>query len=144
MARAVGMSESSVRRIISSLIAKKYISKCTYKGRRGYTTAPSIAPTYISPGKMSPTPPIDKNDEIGAASGIFYTDIKPKYTYKTTGNKDIVRLTYEQYRKLLTLVDRETLHSYVCKLELLILNKGYRTFNPYKTIKKWILEDHAV
>ena len=47
-------------------------------------------------------------------------------------------------KKLLELVSSEVLTAYVTKLELLIRDKDYRTYSPYKTIKKWIYEDAAV
>ena len=53
-------------------------------------------------------------------------------------------MTEEQYKSLLKLVDSEVLFVYLRRLELLIRDKGYRTFSPYKTIKKWIKEDTEV
>ena len=143
MARAVGMSESSVRRIISRLLSKKYITACTYSGRRGYKATPRTSPVYVSTAKGPSPPSTDKSGETAATDGNF-TTVKPKYTYRTVGRRDMLRITNEQYQKLLTLTDSETIQAYACKLELLIMDNGYRTFSPYKTIKKWILEDHAV
>ena len=65
----------------------------------------------------------------------------PKYTFISFGREDIVHMTKEQYESLLRLVDQDKLAAYVRKLELLMMNQGYRTFNPCLTIKKWILAD---
>ena len=69
---------------------------------------------------------------------------RPKYVFHSFGYEGIVGLTAEQYRRLLRLVDCERLHAYITKLQGLILEKGYRSYNHYKTLKKWILEDTAV
>ena len=65
----------------------------------------------------------------------------PKYVFHSVSRDKIVQMTDEQYKKLLELVESDVLTAYIRKLELLIKNEGYRTFSPYKTIKRWILED---
>lgn len=69
---------------------------------------------------------------------------RPKYKFYKVGRNELVSMTDEQYEKLLKLVDSEVLFAYLRRLELLIRDKGYRTFSPYKTIKKWIKEDTEV
>ena len=128
---------------ISLLISKKYITACTYSGRRGYKATPRTSPLYVSTAKGPFPPSTDKSGETAATDGNF-TTVKPKYTSRPVGRRDMLRITNAQYQKLLTLTDSETIQAYACKLELLIMDNGYRTFSPYKTIKKWILEDHAV
>ena len=65
----------------------------------------------------------------------------PKYVFHSVSRDKIVQMTDEQYKKLLELVESDVLTAYIRKLVLLIKNEGYRTFSPYKTIKRWILED---
>lgn len=91
-------------------------------------------------------PPYERVREEGLDVTEWLTERapRPKYVFHTFGYEGIVGLTAEQYRRLLRLVDCEKLHVYITKLQTLILDKGYRSFNHYKTLKKWILEDTAV
>ena len=82
--------------------------------------------------------------EFDLADCLPPEDEPPKYTFHTVGINEIVQMTPEQYKSLLTLVEPEVLTAYTRRLELLIRDKGYRTFNPYKTVKRWITEDSGV
>ena len=126
LARASKLSISTVKRAISSLMSKKYIEECYYGERLGY--------------KAIPTAQGGNKPEVRS----IYPVISPKYTYRSLGKYGIVQMTDEQHQKLLALVKSEQLQAYVRKLEILITDKDYKSFNHYKTIKKWITEDTAV
>ncbi len=147
LARSSGLCESSVRRILSSLLSKKYITECSYGERRGYKTTYPAEPLYCdgtepcSSTEKIPAEPTDgEKAEFDVRDKSLYS-VRPKYTYHCFGRYETVRLTKEQYKSLMTLVEPEIFQVYAHKLEALIMDKGYRTFSPYKTIKKWILED---
>ena len=87
-------------------------------------------PAYVN--ELEDTPPCECPE---------YDVAHPKYKLVCVGNEDLICMTAEQYKKLVELIGREDLHCYIRRLELLILEHGYRTFNPYKTLKKWICDD---
>ena len=147
--RASGLSLSTVRRAILKLSKKKYITECQFCDRRAYKTLVDGEPLchnetepQSSTKKSTSAQGCEEKAEFDIADKNLYT-VRPKYTYHNVGNRGIVSMTPEQYKSLLTLVAPEVLKAYACKLEFLIVNKGYRTFNPYKTIKKWIQEDSS-
>ena len=148
-----GISVSTVKRALSSLGNMGYIEKCKIGERTGYRTTVSELCSETDTDSTAP--------ENGAESllpsphammerGFFAPELLAesvsdhKYEFHTVGRSGIVRMTAEQYKRLLALVGSETLASYVRRLEMLIEKKGYKTFNPYKTIKKWIYSDAGV
>ena len=142
LARAGGMSESTVRRSLLSLLEKNYIARCHCGKRQAYKTTPEadMGESGIEPSESaekSTLPPISDVKE-------FSLPISPRYTRLKFGAHKSIGLTMEQYKSLLTLVNHETIHFYATKLENLILEKNYRTFNPYRTIKRWILDDNSL
>ena len=131
------LSVSTVKRVLLSLMSKKYVEECRYKKRLAYRAVP------IEKEKASDGVPIierkraDTEDEDNDI-------IRPKYIYHALGRLGIVQMTREQHKKLLTLIQPEHLQTYVRKLEILITDKNYKSFNHYRTIKTWITEDTAV
>ena len=86
------------------------------------------------------------DEGVTASSLISKTDpLTPaRYRHYEFGKEGVVFMTSDQYRRLLDLVESDTLQCYIIRLEHLILEKGYRTFSAYKTIKRWIDEDTRV
>lgn len=68
---------------------------------------------------------------------------KPKYAPQGYGRNGLVKMTREQYLKLVSLVTPETLYTYISKLEGYIENGNPRPHSCYKTLKKWITEDFS-
>lgn len=149
---ASGISLSSVVRALDSLVKKGCVEKISYKSRVAYRTladegegAPEdieAPPNYA--GERLPS------GEIMASSGVDPCELicksvgRAKYEFITLGINGLVSMTAEQYRRLVQLVPPESVTAYATKLETLIMKKGYRSFNHYKTIKKWIYEDCGV
>lgn len=150
LASASGTSVSTVKRVISRLLEKKYIEKCQCGERCGYKALRNVKPKAQEASETSLRADSDRTSikphrhRIDMTDSGFYAFEPPKYVYCGIGREGIVSMTPEQHKSLLRLVEPEILQSYTRKLELLIANKGYRTFSPYKTIKKWILEDSSV
>ena len=151
IAKSSGLSISTVKRAISSLLKKKFITRHSESRNQGYKTTEIAKPRVASDAdkpcteaKEKPTAPlkIEKRAEFDISDCISQNP--PKYEYRTIGRNEIVHMTPEQYTKLLTLVEPEVLFAYVRKLEILIKEQNYRTFSPYKTIKEWIHKDAAV
>ena len=147
LASCCGISISTVKRSLLKLLNKGYITECRHKNRRAYKTTEKAEPQTRNTDKSmlsedfpdecsdSPIEDFDITDES------LYTDLRPRFVFYPVGKEGIVYMTAAQYKSLLKLVEPEILRVYTTKLEQLILNKGYRTFNPYKTIRKWIYED---
>ena len=161
MASALGCSTATVKRAIKKLIELGYVEKCSYRGRTSYksTVTSKNDEEMAKAAQESHTPTDEPNNDaerklppkhILDMAGIdvinlLSRDIKrPKYEFHFVGTAGCVSMTAEQYRRLLRLVSPDVLDGYIRKLELLILNKGYRTFNPYKTIRSWILYDTSL
>ena len=69
----------------------------------------------------------------------------PKYKVRSFGVDGLVSLTDEQYDHLLTLVDEETLHDYIRRLELYMLTPSeHHIRNHFKLLCKFINEDFSV
>ena len=151
LARSGGMSVSTVKRSIASLLKKEYITECSYGERRGYKTTPRAEPVacadaeHCTKAAEYPLAPRDtKNDSFDIDNPDLYADLHPKHVYHGVGKDGLIQMTPEQYKSLLKLVESDVLFAYVRKMELLIMDNSYRFSNPYKTIKKWILEDTAL
>ena len=151
LARSTGTSISTVKRLLASLLKKNYIVAISLGRRRGYKTTEIAKPRVVSDAdkpcaeaKEKPTAPTRREKRAEFDIEDCIPQNPPKYEYHTVGRNDIVRMTPEQYKKLLTLVDSEVLFAYMRKLEILIREQGYRTFSPYQTIKGWINKDGAV
>jgi hypothetical protein len=153
LARASGLSVSTVKRAISGLVNKGYIERKLVGKKEGYC---SIEPTGLDRWELDAEgPPNDAERKIPTAKELGEESIdlrdelagkagRPKYEFHCVGMAGLVCMTAEQYKRLLSLVGSETLSGYIRRLELLIEKQGYKTFNPYKTIKRWIFEDAAV
>ncbi|MBQ8372469.1 MAG: helix-turn-helix domain-containing protein [Clostridia bacterium] len=156
LARATGLSLSTVKRALSSLIESGLVERCTEESaggtREGYRTVMKHTPRakeeseYPSndAARSMPSPQVLEKIKRHPAELIESASVRPKYELYRLTHKGIVEMTAEQYKRLLELVSSEVLHSYILRLELLIERTGYKTFNPYKTIRKWILEDCSV
>lgn len=150
LARMSGVSVSTVRRALLALIKKGYIEKFEVGGDTVYRATvdeESIYQKKETDGPSNAAELILDND--GARDADIRESLgkkakKPIYKFHSVGRDGSVSMTAEQYKRLLTLVGSEMLTNYIRRLELLIQKKGYRTFNPYSTIKKWINEDASV
>ena len=151
LARSTGSSVSTVKRSIASLLKKNYIVAISLGRRRGYKTTETMKPSAVSDADKHDAeikqvyPALahrEQKDKFDISDCIPQNP--PKYEYHAVGRNDIVRMTPEQYKKLLTLVNSEVLFAYMRKLEILIRDQGYRTFSPYQTIKSWINKDSTV
>lgn len=90
-----------------------------------------------------PPPHVVEDRELNITRLLGRGAAPPKFEFYQFGRNGFVTMTAGQYRQLLKLVREEQLHAYICRLEELMTEKGYRTFSPYKTLKKWITEDTA-
>ena len=143
IAEVLGVSVSTVKRALSGLINKGYVEKCTVGKRSGYRTTAAAEPKELQAPPNDAQSYIEDSDED--PTELLYRGIgKPKYLFIDVGREGTVFMTAEQYRRLLQLISPEDVSSYVRRLELLIKEKGYRTFSPYKTIRKWIFENAEV
>ncbi len=154
LVEAIGGSISTVKRTLSSLLGKGLIERCKADksegcrdGYRATYTAPTKtieeeedAPSNDAAAKV-PTAIELEDMDMCVADFLEDTTKPPRYELLPVGSEGIVAMTAEQHKRLIELVGSEELHAYVRRLELLMLNKGYRTFNPYKTIKKWIYDN---
>ena len=152
LAALSGLSKRSVLRVLASLMENKHIEKVAHGDGEGYRCTPVMIDGVIA--VVDEDEDEDEDDgSVTAPDGEEETDIReilgrkakpPKYAFHSVSHNDLVHMTEEQYSKLLELVNSEVLTVYICRLEQMMKNNGYRTFNPYKTIKKWILEDTAL
>lgn len=153
LAEASGLSISTVKRSLSSLLGSALVEKCTVSGKEGYRCTeitedkPACTDSDAPPNDAEealPSPKVMKRLSLCATEFLAKRAARPKYEFHSVGAEDMVAMTAEQYKRLLALVGPEALNSYIRRLEILIRDKGYRTFSPYKTIKKWIYEDAAL
>ena len=98
---------------------------------------------YPTPLSKLPPPHVVEDRELNIVELLGRGAAPPKFEFYQFGRKGFVTMTAGQYRKLLKLVREEQLNAYILRLEQLMTDKGYRTFSPYKTLKKWITEDTA-
>ena len=74
-----------------------------------------------------------------------YGEIYTRYELITTGEEQIVTMSYDQYDALIDQYGMEITEQYVERLEkYLIENLHAKSFSHYATIKKWIEEDFSV
>ncbi len=146
-----GISLSSVRRVLSYLTEKGYIEKCTVGRREGFR-ATAKQQSYAQGFEDMPCNDAEEElppYEILLERGIDVRElipaptVKPKYVFHTIGEEGVVNMTAQQYQALLGLVDEDKLSAYVRRLELMVVDSGFKIYNSYKTIKKWIAEDAA-
>lgn len=151
LAAVSGTSESTVKRVLARLKERGYIEKTEKGDKEGYI---AVLPPGVSDEPCdADSPPNDEQrmllkkermEELNIdVRSKIYTE-RPKYEFYTLGRHGFVSMTAGQYKKLTELVSSEVLTAYINKLELLIRDKDYRTYSPYKTIKKWIYEDAAL
>ena len=152
LAQMAASSVSSVKRALSSLLEKGYIEKVPSAIHEGYRTTyeasfeeadiegapPNEAEEELLPREEMEEKGIDPKDCLAMRTG------RPIYEFHPVSRENFVQMTAQQYKTLLKLVRSEVLNTYIRKLELLMIKKGYRAYNPYKTIKKWIYEDTEV
>lgn len=149
LARACGLSVSTVKRAVARLLNKGYIEEHPSAEHRGYRCTDFIMKNgcehdeYPSNEAEEYLPSINEINERGldVRELIAGDEVRPKYVFHPVSKDGLVMMTSEQYARLLNLVPSELLSSYIRRLELMIKNDGYRTFSAYKTIKRWILED---
>lgn len=150
LAKMSGTSISTVKRALASLLKKGYIEKCAASEHEGYRTAIDEESIYSEKHENEPSNAAEAllRKEVAGKSDIreiLGNKVKnPKYKFHPVGRDGSVTMTAEQYKRLLSLVGSEMLTNYIRRLELLMKNKGYKTFSPYNTIKKWIHEDASV
>lgn len=157
LARATGLSLSTVARALSSLVEAGLIERCTEESargtREGYRTVMEHTPKAKEEEReypnndaahSMPSPQMLEKIRRHPAEFLPNTKARPKYELYPLTRNGIVKMTAEQYKRLHALVGSEVLHLYIIRLELLIERTGYKTFNPYMTIRKWILEDCSV
>ena len=152
LSSASGLSVSTVARVLEKLVNRGYIEKISYKSRVAYRTLADegkcvpedieAPPNYA--GERLPSAAAMERAGVNPHELICETVGRPKYEFIRLGLKDMVSMTAEQYKRLVQLVPPEDVAAYAVKLEMLIEKKGYRSFNHYKTIKKWIYEDCGV
>lgn len=151
LSRVSGTSQSTVKRALARLLEKGYIEKCCVGERDGYRAI------YIEGAEDcedTEAPPNDEENKLPRPSVMRSLDIdirskikpekRPKYEFHPVGRRGYVTMTAEQYKRLLKLVTSDVLTAYISRLEKLIEDNGYKTFSPYKTIKRWIYEDASV
>lgn len=153
LASISGVSLSTVKRALARLLEKGYVERSTAGQREGYCSTQRAEPKNCYFELDEPPndaedelPPMDVIIEEGMNENMLLGNLaqKPKYVFHSLGNEGIVNLTAEQYVRLSQLVDESKLYIYCLLLEKLILEKGYRCRNHYRTIKRWIYEDVAV
>ncbi len=152
LARACGLSLSTVGRVLQKLVEKGCVEKCSYDKRIGYRSTKDAGDCRYDDVEAPPNdaelllPSAERLEKLGlnALDIIDMNSPHPKYEFHNVGRHELVSMTAEQYSRLTKLVAPDKLAVYITKLELLIRDKGYRTFNSYKTIKKWIYEDTGV
>jgi len=68
----------------------------------------------------------------------------PKYEYATFGKTQEIYMTWDQYFALTKLVDDTEVSSYIARLEKFLetIPKGCSPHSHYRTLRKWILQDH--
>lgn len=146
-----GMSLSSVKRVLSYLTEKGYIEKCTVGRKEGYR-ATETRKRYAVDNEDMPSndaeeelPPYDILMERGidVCELIAPPTVKPKYVFHSIGKMGIVNMTAEQYQILLGLVDEDKLVAYISRIESMVMDSGFKIYNSYRTIRKWIAEDAA-
>ena len=150
ISRSCGLSVSTVGRAIRSLVEKRYIEKIKGDYCDGYqsivpgilTVDESYEPMPLNTAELK-LPSMKYMNEKRVHMTQLLPDVeRPKYQMHVVG--DVLEMTAEQYQRLRQLVDEDRLGRYIDRMENLMLEHGYKPFNPYKTIKKWILEDVAV
>ena len=161
LGRKCAISRRTVARKLKSLLEKGYIERVQGGNLEGYRVTKKALPKSKANNEDPEGTPfitiVDyiEEDEEEYEDVCEYTDEEkidirerlascvknPKYVFHSVSRDKIVQMTDEQYKKLLELVESDVLTAYIRKLELLIKNEGYRTFSPYQTIKRWILED---
>ena len=154
LARAVGMSVSTVKRVLQRLIEKEYIEKCCISDRSGYRSTEYCA--SVEDGEYSIVAEDTDDDEeddtyviedkeiidnLGEMDKAFLAVYHPKYTYHSFLRYGVVCMTAQQYRALRKIIDKDRLDDYMRHLEHLIMNGSFKTHSAYKTIKRWALED---
>ena len=152
LAKASGLSTSTVKRAMSSLLEKGYIKKTSMAEEEGYSAVMPVG--ALSDKLEAEGPPNDAERTVYEPDSDDYEDSfeyqlgsrvkNPKYKFHPVSKEGLVFMTAEQYDRLLKLVGQTDLIGYISKLESMMIKQGYRTFSPYKTIKKWIFEDAAV
>ena len=147
-----GISISTVKRALKSLLGKGYIEKTKRNEKKGYRATKTVdtvekpeddAPPNEAEFEVFP----DGYDSEDITSPFDYMNShapRPKYEFHKLGTKTEVKMTTEQYMHLLKLVSPSTLFDYIYKLEELIKHRGFHPKSHYKTIKKWIYEDAGI
>ncbi len=147
LANASGISLSSVKRVLASLLKKGLIKKVRLGGKCSYICVDDIDEIEeCGEGSATLVLPTEVISEKGLSlsSELIVEPSKARYSFLPIGRNGILSMTGEQYNALLSLVDEPSLTAYIHKLEDAVLNKGYRVNNPYKTIRKWIYKDVRV
>lgn len=156
LSEITGLSVSTVKRTLHSLLDMGLIEKLTPGGRVVYRSvitddADIIEDTDIvdeieGPCECDTPEPRKEDNTINKSArekqGERVNTVK--HTFLSLGKDGIIQMTNEQYKKLLSLIDEEHLLAYIRKMEILILAQKYHINNPYKTLVKWIKNDTRV
>lgn len=163
IARRVGVTDRSVRRVLAELCESGYIKRID-GGFEIDTTALHTEADKTSGGTNRQ---VNRTNCQGKAEKTSaYKERDNKYITTTTtnsacardgaemnrfdfaGRSEIVRMTPKQYEILSSLVDGEDLDIYILRLEALMKNTAMKgtlyVHSPYRTIRKWIEEDTSV
>ena len=157
LSRLSGLSISTVKRAIKSLISKNLIEKIIQDGFLSYrivtqkSNPPSIEAELEEQAKNfgkikrkeipSPTVVELYNETL---SDYIPQKGRPTYEFYDITSNGIVQMTPDQYFFLVSLVGEDRLHEYIERLESKVLSGEYQCAPDYKLIKKWILEDTAL
>jgi len=151
LARASGLSLSTVKRALRALTRKNLIEIRKRHNFEGYATlytepkrdelmeeGPSndaefeIFPEGFDAIMMKASSPFDAISRIAG---------RPKYEYHPMGRFGRVCMTAEQCARLLKLVSADKLHALISRLDYLMENEFYHPKSCYKTLKKWIYKE---
>lgn len=157
LSRLSGLSISTVKRVLNSLIIKKLIEKSCVDGFPTYiitNTNKDIHPdTTISPKSTNPPPrnwkaeiPTPRRVKRGEATlyDFIGDEGRPIHEFYEITENGIVKMTPDQFFYLITLVGEDKVMDYIKRVEEKVLGGEYQCVPDYKLFKKWILEDTAI
>ena len=147
LGRVTGLSISTIKRVLSSLIEKGLIEKTqTAKGciYRCKGVEPEEEEPDTSTSLLALPDEVIRENGIPLTSKIIKSPSRARSSFLPVGSLGVLSMTAGQYNELLSLVDEETLSAYIHKLEKGVVNKGYSVNSAYKTLRKWIAKDTRV
>ncbi len=154
LARAIGMSVSSVKRALDLLLEKKYIKRSVYEGHPAYVAIKEsinrlipqeedIDPGY-TPFEIASAKELE-GDRSGSLYYYFPDEERPLYEEYYADKGTTLKMTPGQYKNLIRLVGKKKVSEYIRRLEdFLDESYTYTCHSPYRTIKRWIYKDMSV